>query len=302
MADKTVLRQADDLVRECAIPTRPAVLLDARRLLNGFAPDPGRIMAIILNDMALSSQVLQTANSALRGCKREVAGIEQAVALLGMERLRGIVQELFLSADLTSRDSASQAVRHQGVAVARLAAWLARELPAMVSTGRANPLPPVPPEMAYAAGLFHDCGQLALIRKHADYPPLLQGWRPTGAESLEEVEQRRFGVDHALLGSRMARARRLPSLLVRLIREHHDPVVFARPEAAGTGGEPRDARAYAALHAVLFLAQQIGGELSEAAWRQGREGLLAFFGLGSEALERLQRRGLEVINGRGGEG
>ncbi len=295
MDSKTTLRRADLLIKGFTIPSHPAVLLEVRRTLNRFAPDLRRVMTIIVADMALSSRVLRIANSHLRGHKRSVESIGQAAALLGMETLRGIVQELFLSVGLTSRDSALQEVRRRGLSIARLTAWLAGEVPRL-NTDRKTPLPIIPADSAYAAGLFHDCGQLVMLQKFAGYAALYDDWQQNGREPLVAIEHQRHELDHALLGSRMARARSFPDSLVRLIREHHQVEGFTEPGTSEAGLR------YATLHALLYLAQYFGDELTVPEWQAAREPLSAFFGLAPAGLEGLRDPALAAINARSGKG
>ncbi|KWT78811.1 HDOD domain-containing protein [Candidatus Magnetominusculus xianensis] len=174
------LRRAERLLENLSMPSRPDVLLDAVRTQAGFAPDPLAVTAVILKDMALSAAVLHAANTQLNGWKRKLISIEGAVALLGLERVRAIVAEQFLSATLVSQEGPLQMVRLRGVEAGRVAARLARELPKAAPHCLNGYLPPVAPDEAYAAGLLHDCGLVAMMRGFPDYVGFCQEMHARG--------------------------------------------------------------------------------------------------------------------------
>ena len=63
-----------------------------------------RVAELIRVDPAFSAEVLRVANSPLLGCRQEVRGILNALAILGLDRLKGLVMTValrnFLSAAL----------------------------------------------------------------------------------------------------------------------------------------------------------------------------------------------------------
>jgi len=105
---------------------------------------------------------------------------------------------------------------------------------------------PVDPQEAWLAGLLHDLGKLALdlclpksFRRALDAARSHQG-------NIVEYEQHILGVDHGLVGHRLAQQWRLPQALGAAMWLHHQPAGMIPPSAAG-----------APLIAVVGLADAI---------------------------------------------
>ncbi|MBF0127768.1 MAG: HDOD domain-containing protein [Magnetococcales bacterium] len=276
------LRRAERLLENLSMPSRPDVLLDAVRTQAGFAPDPLAVTAVILKDMALSAAVLHAANTQLNGWKRKLISIEGAVALLGLERVRAIVAEQFLSATLVSQEGPLQMVRLRGVEAGRVAARLARELPKAAPHCLNGYLPPVAPDEAYAAGLLHDCGLVAMMRGFPDYVGFCQEMHARGGGDVVAEENERFGTNHCLAGFLMVQRWRLPEPFCRIIRTHHRTDDFNRP------GQKVRELGYTVLRAILHLSASVCGGVSVGEWQAVEERITSFFGLEAGQLERLR--------------
>src|SRR6266568_6262545 len=85
-------------------PFRPVAV----KLLRLTAQDDvplNRIQAVLRTDVAFSAEVLRLANSALIGSRNEVNSVAHAVALLGLERLKGLSMTVALRDFLTTPKS-----------------------------------------------------------------------------------------------------------------------------------------------------------------------------------------------------
>jgi putative nucleotidyltransferase with HDIG domain len=82
-------------------------------------------------------------------------------------------------------------------------------------------------DLAYSAGLLHDIGKLALQDIMPRSLTAIAKEAEATRSSLNEVEQRHLGTNHALLGKQLAQRWRLPESIVLAIWLHHsDPVVI----------------------------------------------------------------------------
>ncbi|MBF0462705.1 MAG: HDOD domain-containing protein [Magnetococcales bacterium] len=279
------LKESRKLVHRFSLPTRPLVMLEAVKAQSAFVPNPVAVTEIILRDMALSAQILQAANTLLTGYNRKVESIECAMALLGQEKLRDITQELFLSGGLARKASWMQTMRTRSVRAARILSWLARELRPLSPHFRNGNLPVVPPDEAYSVGLFHDCGQLVLLRQFADYPELLTADRQATQQTLAAAEAERYQTTHALLGSLLCDAWQLPKPWVYVVAAHHQPDAFA--------GRPVRERKYAVLHAMLLMTEWIEGDLLDWEWEPGWAYIQPLFALDDAQIVSLRERALE---------
>lgn len=144
---------------------RPALtdgeILATSRALGGLAPgaaslwrelsnpdvDAGRLRAVLHQDPGIAARVLKVANSAFYGRGRQIASLEQAVLVLGLDGVRGI-------AAAASLDRASD----QGGRGSALLAHSAAVAACAQSIAARGSL--VGPSEAFLAGLLHDFGLL----------------------------------------------------------------------------------------------------------------------------------------------
>ncbi len=282
MAKKTDLKRTRKLIKGMTIPSRPAVMLEVIRAQNTFAPDLQAVADVIARDVVLSSRVLQEANTALPGLKRQVSSIEQAVMLLGLGRVRKVVTSLFLSTSLIGKGGVLHRLRHRYAEAGRVAAALAEELPRISPAYQSGYLPSVESDEAYVLGLFHDCGLSLLMQKFADYEAFYDEVRKKGEISLVAAEDDRFRTNHCLVGFLLCEDWQLPKPLCQAILNHHQDPGFIR------AGKKAKNRKTLILQTILKLSEWINGELSVNEWESVRGGLLGFLDMDDRQLEQLR--------------
>lgn len=205
------------LSRLDGIPSQPGVHGQLARALGDPHVSLDEIATLVEQDLAISSKVLQLANSALLGCDRPVARLRQAVTNLGMPP----IQALLGSTQLTKfrRQPAEYSVedlQRRG----RLAAYIAKELvddrPALQDN-------------AFAAGLLHDLGKLILVGHLGDMFGKSLSTAGRDKKSVADVERDLIGVTHAEMGAYALGLWGLPAPVVEAVAHHH------RPERAQSG-------------------------------------------------------------------
>ncbi len=184
------------------------------------AIDAGKTLAeialIIGEDVALSSKTLQVINSALYGMGG-VTSVERAIALLGLETVRGIAtMTAFVEGESwqPSQKALLDGIVAHSVLVQRF-----------VSSMRA-PTPPGEDEGWGIAGLLHDAGKILLLRHLPErYRAVCE--RVTSGPALDFLAaEKELGFDdssHARLGGRLLDAWNLPEALVDTALYHHEP-------------------------------------------------------------------------------
>lgn len=286
---QATIQRTRQLIEGLSLPSRPNLLMRAVNTQNAFAPDLTAVAQVVREDAALASQVLAEANSALPGHERQVASIHRAVMLLGLERIREIVTEAFLSSALISKDGRLQELRHRSIQAAQAAAWVAQEIGGRASAFQSGYLPPVDPEAAFILGLFHDVGLTIMMQKFPDYQSFYDHHRTTPQGALVEAENMRYQTNHCIVGYLMAEQWHLPEYLCAVIRTHHDLEGFNHP------GEHTRERLSPACHAVLSLAEFITGEVMSNEWPATEQVLCRFIGLQANALNQLKQDALEAL-------
>jgi HD-like signal output (HDOD) protein len=200
-------------ILEKGLPPFQHTVLELMSVLNDPGADFKKAAKPIQTDPTLSAQVLRICNSPLFGRRSRVISIEQAVALLGWDRLRSLTMTSSLAG------FAGQGLPKDQVA----SFWKHSFLAAMLSKHLSEYRGFAEPEQAYIAGLLHDIGQVPqwmLIARERSKP---------GAEipndwlDYPSAERGYFGIDHCELGSQMAEDWGLMPSFVDVILKHHEP-------------------------------------------------------------------------------
>jgi HD-like signal output (HDOD) protein len=212
------------------LPTPPDIYFDLTRLMQSPASSVSDVARVVTRDPALSAKLLQLVNSAYFGTGQVTTSIQQAVALLGTDRLRYIA----LTASVFSSPGADDAC---GFSLSELqrgamrAAWLARTI-----------AEPAVRDEVFASTLLHDVGHVVLaLGRRQEFQAIHE--RAVAGESMLELELEVFGVTHADVGARLLAIWGLPSTIVDVVQYHHDP-----------GSAPEACRRHAAIVHVADAA------------------------------------------------
>ena len=211
-----VARQVERIVRQLtSLSTLPTVAAGLLTQINDRHADPALLAENIQSDPALTARVLMLANQ--HGIRfTDGPTITEAVAKLPLTLLREAVisVKVFGVTESRSDDSPGTAFRRQmalhSLAVGCYAERIAEQV-----------LPPTQRQTAYLAGLLHDIGKCALDEvMPKSFAKMIQQARSTQA-SLAHIEQTHLGLDHAILGKRLAQKWRLPEAIGSAIWLHH---------------------------------------------------------------------------------
>jgi putative nucleotidyltransferase with HDIG domain len=195
-----------------ALQPLPRAVMRLVELLESETATLGEVETLLKAEPVLCGKVLQIANSAYYGLPRAVSSVYQALMLLGVHAVRGIVLGVAAASTLRGDRVVSSVERglwRHSVTVAGYALQIAR---ACRWGHRVS-------EDAYIVGLLHDIGSLFLAARFSGvYHSLLQT-----AEDLLSAERELFGYDHADIGAMIAEHWKLPERIVCVIGEHHAP-------------------------------------------------------------------------------
>jgi HD-like signal output (HDOD) protein len=78
-------------------------------------------------------------------------------------------------------------------------------------------------ECDYVAGLVHDVGKIVMAWSFPDHFSEIHNEAKQGERDLIEIENEVLGIDHAELGALYLERHRLPELMVKAARFHHQP-------------------------------------------------------------------------------
>jgi len=178
--------------------------------------DAEKVAKLVMQDAALTAQLLKVVNSAYFGRSGTVSTALQAVLVLGAARLKAVVlaNRAFRFVDEQScRGISPQAELDHALAVANAAQEL----------GLSEDESAEVRELLFTAAMLHDLGKLLLVANLPDrYQRLLQESRSREV-SLWTVEREEFGTSHAELGAFMLGLWGLPLPIVEAVGYHHEP-------------------------------------------------------------------------------
>jgi putative nucleotidyltransferase with HDIG domain len=225
-----VVAVAPDVVARCIedirhIATLPAVAHQIMRLANDPKTTVRHLKPVISGDPALCTRMLKIVNSSYYGLPQQVASIDLAVGLLGINAVRNVAVAASLHRLFRNRmpysDFDARDLWVHSIAVAVGARALA-EKSGLVSG-----------DEAFLAGLVHDIGILAEVQampqKFAEMAKMLS--RERGL-LFREAERRVLSATHESFGAALCRKWNFPAQIVCAAGFHHDPMQLPRSERA----------------------------------------------------------------------
>jgi putative nucleotidyltransferase with HDIG domain len=210
------------LTRYKDLPTLPDVVARVMQIVSNPLTTAEDLNQVISMDPALTFKILRLANSAFYGFPREITTITQAVTTLGFNTIRNLALSVsvhkMMFADRERGLFSYRDFWKHCVAVGVCSRILARRI------GYKSD------ENAFTAGLLHDIGKSLLERM--DHASFLAAIEVSRAESrpLWTVEQEMLGVDHAVIGGRLAEIWNLSQDLRVAIERQNLPSALGTPD------------------------------------------------------------------------
>jgi len=224
------------VVSSFQIPIKPELLSHMQNLMKEAEPDIEEIAQLISSDIGLSAAILKIINSPVYGMNRKISEIKQAVMMLGLKTVDGLVTALLLKASFQGEAAISlDDFWDDALTIANAMGYIGNKVKNEV-----------PVDMLYSIGLFHDCGIPLLALKHQNYSQLLQKAKSLGSNSIA-LEEKYYKTNHATLGYYVASSWNLPKEICQLIAQHHD---------LGYLGFVKDQQAQL-IYAVLKIAENM---------------------------------------------
>ncbi len=173
------------------LPACPSTLVKLSLLMAEETSTVDQLAGLIETDMALSSAVVRTVNSALFGLLKRVESVHEGIRYLGMAQVAGLTYEIglrgaFPPSPLLQKIWDRAGVR--GLAMGRIARQL-----------------DVDPWLAHTTGLFAESGRAVLYAYDRQRYDALHGSVPDEA-ALCAAETEAFGVSHAALGGALCQS------------------------------------------------------------------------------------------------
>lgn len=197
------------------IATLPEITLKIIRLVEDPESTAQDLNKVISNDPALGARILKVVNSAFYGLPGQIASINRAIVLLGLNAVKNIavaasLAKLFRGGQISPTFSARDLWTHS-IAVATGTRLLAHK----AGLGL--------PDEAFLAGLIHDLG--IMVEVQARRSQFVKAIETMADESvtLRQAEASVIGVSHEELGAGLCQTWKFPMSFVYVTGRHHRP-------------------------------------------------------------------------------
>lgn len=196
------------------LPTLPQVLVRFLALLEDEYTPLKDLATLVARDPAFAARILTIANSTPYRQEPVAVNLEQSLSALGRPLLRT------LASCMTVQNVHAQSMYERNFDYPGF--WCHSLRVAAMAGSLADAVGYRDAEEAYLAGLLHDIGQLLLVGGAGEFCDMLP--RTNGLETgVAGVAQTLSGIDHALVGARLADSWQLPSFLADAILFHQFP-------------------------------------------------------------------------------
>jgi putative nucleotidyltransferase with HDIG domain len=215
IADPTVAHQVELVIRRLnSLSTLPCVAIQFLSHLS-----QGRLSALaetIESDPALTAKILSLSHQHRLSCPDESPSVHQALDKLPAHAVRQALLSVKVYPAF-GRDERRVMFRKQLVAHSLAVACCAEDIAEIIS-------PQMDSQLLYLAGLLHDIGKLALDETMPrSFAGIVEQAKSQQA-CTRTLEQKHLGLDHTILGKRLAAKWHLPDQITLAIWLHHSDV------------------------------------------------------------------------------
>lgn len=227
--DPTRTRRIELILREVdTIPTPSPIALKLLSLASDDEADVSEVVNLIESDPGMTARLLGLCRRSVTGLGSSVTTVNRAVVMLGMDAVRAMllsvdIHEFMLARRDEELDTAAdeaggeEHIDRLGLWRHALAVACASERIVQTHTDRFSD---VKPDEAFVCGLLHDIGKVALdmLLPRSTWKAAQLAQRR--CESLVTIEKMLIGIDHTLVGKRLAERWGLPELIRDVIWLH----------------------------------------------------------------------------------
>ena len=207
--------------RTTQIATLPEVTVRIIELVQDPKSTAADLHNIVQNDPALSARILKVVNSAFYGLPGQIASLERAIMMLGLNAVKNIAIAASLTR-LLKQGAGCQALNGRGLWVHSVAVGSINRMLAMRMGMPA-------PDEAFLSGLIHDLGLVAILQHFSDQLPDMARQAQSGTP-FAEIEMGTIGTSHELIGMMISKYWKFPKSLQLVTGYHHRPLELPEKE------------------------------------------------------------------------
>ena len=262
-------------IRSIGIPPRPVVLERIEQEMRGDNPNFNALGDIISSDVGISASLLKISNSSLFGFRGKIRSVQDAIIVLGLDTVARTISGLSLRETFKHVPNMERFWDASSL-TAHIAFWLAKHL---------NLAHRVRPEEAFTFALFRDCGIPILMVPFPNYEDVLKIANEEPILPFTDIEDDMIGLNHALVGAKLATEWLFPDEFAQAIAHHHH-----RPAIDGSSPDliPEIATQFIAIAQLSErFSQRLTGMNQTREWDKLGSACLSVLNLQDDDVERL---------------
>ncbi|HWL95388.1 MAG TPA: HDOD domain-containing protein [Phycisphaerae bacterium] len=215
----------ETIKRSASLPSIPIIATRCYEMTQDPACNYDKLVELLSTDPGISAGVLRIANSPLFGATRQIVSLKQAIALLGVKRIRELVLVRYLVQK--TEETACEKIDLNYY-------WRLSLTTAILSSKFAEALTPGKHDEAFMAGLLADVGVIVLAKAlPKQYGPIADRYQPHSTEEWIESEYNLMGVSHGEVSALVLEQWNLPQTLVQAVKYHHANPADIPPRCQG---------------------------------------------------------------------
>lgn len=206
----------DAIVNTKELITLPTIATNVLRMLENDNTDVRDIANIIQSDPALSIKILKIANSPLYATRREINSIQQAIMLIGFNKLINIILgiSIFSKFWLSTKPGAEELMNKfwlHSCSAGTVAKFIVRKINKNFN------------ENEFIGGLLYQIGKLIMMQydleKYKQAISLIENEKMTDIDAEKQI----FGLNHIEVGTHLAKIWKLPDDIQFIISNYNNP-------------------------------------------------------------------------------
>ncbi len=238
-----------------SLPTFPESVVRINQIITQDGPKDSlrKIADAIETDPVLSARILRLVNSAFYGVSGAIVTVFDALLMLGLDIVKGLILSTTVSDVFAGRGAALDGLWEHSYGAAVAASALGKTL-------GMNKV-----EELSAAALMHDLGKMVLASQMEDEYRAVVAHAVRSRMTIREAEQELLGVTHDEIGHWLVTRWKLPPSLAEPIARHHEPTKAGRYADAAAVVHVADLmiRGYG----FGFPGDKVMPRLDDGAWR-----------------------------------
>jgi putative nucleotidyltransferase with HDIG domain len=210
-----------------SLPSMPDVYNQVLQEFQNHEISLKRISDLIAQDVTMTAEILKLVNSAFFGLSRRISSLQQAVSLLGVDILKGLILYInfFTACKVDQRlDFSIQDLCQHSMFVSDFSAKIARQ----------EKLDKKVTEDILIAGFLHDIGKIVLSQAPEEYLKVKQ-YSADKKCNTTEAEYQVLGTSHAEIGAYLLALWGNSESIIELVNSHHDEAAFLLHQVSPLG-------------------------------------------------------------------